>query len=315
MFGGARRKRNAAPATLAFSTIFPPLDTYGIHDWYRGEKLLDSPSHKIHGCTHRRVSVGGKMSDGPQIGDVRTARCPNCAGKRNCDIKGVVREHEEDDENPYWWSRVWYLLQCRGCDTPFVQTISSNSEDYNYDNEGRPSPDYTVKYWPAPAKRKRPEWFDDVFGLSGSKSTDLDEALVEVYKALDNDLRMLAGIGIRTAFDKASEELGVETSHPFVKKLDNLVDGGHIGAVDRDRLSVLVDAGSASAHRGWKPKIETLNTMMDILEHFLYRTFVEPERSRRLDESTQKIKISVPKKNSNSDKKKNDADTKDNAII
>ena len=34
----------------------------------------------------------------------------------------------------------------------------------------------------------------------------------------------------------------------------------------------LVDAGSAAAHRGWKPSFEDLSTMMDVLEQFVHRT-------------------------------------------
>jgi hypothetical protein len=43
------------------------------------------------------------------------------------------------------------------------------------------------------------------------KAHILREAMSEMYVALDNDLMGLSGAAIRTAFDIASELLGIET--------------------------------------------------------------------------------------------------------
>jgi len=233
-----------------------------------------------------------------KIGDKKKAYCVSCGGQRNCLVHGVADEGEEDQEIPWWYTKRWFLLQCCGCDTNFVQTVATHSEDYSTTDDGQNVQNHTITYWPAPSKRKRPDWFEDSFlGLEGNKSSELDLALEKLYGALDAELRLLSAIGVRTVFDVASEVLGVNPSRPFVGKLDDLVDGGHIGSVDRDRLSILVDAGSASAHRGWRPSFEALGTMMDILEHFLFRTFVEPHRRLKLDEKTEAMKGKFPKRN------------------
>jgi hypothetical protein len=117
---------------------------------------------------------------------------------------------------------------------------------------------------------------------------------VELYSALNNDLFILSGIGIRTTFDVASELLGVEPSKTFSEKLDRLVTQEHIGRVDRDRLETILEAGSASAHRGWQPRPDDLNTMMDILEHFISEAFIVPERKRRLDARAAEMRAKVP---------------------
>jgi hypothetical protein len=39
-------------------------------------------------------------------------------------------------------------------------------------------------------------------------------------------------------------------------------------------LSVLADAGSAAAHRGWKPTEDDIDHLMGTLENFLERAFV-----------------------------------------
>ncbi|WP_352923224.1 DUF4145 domain-containing protein [Mesorhizobium sp. M0698] len=116
----------------------------------------------------------------------------------------------------------------------------------------------------------------------------------EVYGALDADLPILAAIGMRTCFDVAAILLGVEGDLPFTKKLDELVQRKKIGGVDKDRLALLVDAGSASVHRGWKPKPKELDTLAEILEHFVFEAFVAPSRRGRLDADAKKLEGNVP---------------------
>lgn len=113
----------------------------------------------------------------------------------------------------------------------------------------------------------------------------------EVYAALDADLNVLAAMGMRIVFDKASGILGVDPALTFEEKLEALVDED-----DRARLETLVDAGSASAHRGWRPSTEDLDTMMDVLESFVHDAFVAPLRKKRLDRRLADIRANVPPK-------------------
>jgi len=76
---------------------------------------------------------------------------------------------------------------------------------------------------------------------------------MEVYGALNANLPILSTIGIRTAFDVASDILKVDQGLTFAEKLDALAAGKHIREVDRERLATAVEAGNASAHCGWKP--------------------------------------------------------------
>lgn len=52
---------------------------------------------------------------------------------------------------------------------------------------------------------------------------------------------------------------------------------------------MLIDAGSAAAHRGWRPKSEELNTLVSLVESFFHRTFV-------LGDAAKKLKEAVPPK-------------------
>ena len=94
--------------------------------------------------------------------------------------------------------------------------------------------------------------------------------------------------------DIAAEILGINPELPFKKKLVELVSSGLIGAVDKNQLEVLVEAGSASAHRGWQPTAEDLMTLMDVLEHFIHEAFIIPKKKRRLQDKVTKMKKTVP---------------------
>jgi hypothetical protein len=96
-------------------------------------------------------------------------------------------------------------------------------------------------------------------------------------------------MGVRTVFDRASELLGVDPTIPFTKKIDALFQGGKIGAEECETLSILTDAGSAAAHRGWRPSVQEMDVMMSLIEAFLYRTFI-------LGDAAKVLKAKVPAK-------------------
>jgi hypothetical protein len=109
--------------------------------------------------------------------------------------------------------------------------------------------------------------------------------LGEVYTALDNNLVILATIGMRTMFDCASQKLGADPNQSFAEKLKELTAGNKIGGEEKEMLSVLADAGSAAAHRGWKPTDEDIDHLMGALENFLERAFVLKHNLRRVKET------------------------------
>lgn len=221
-------------------------------------------------------------SQDPQTNEpitIRKAMCSQCGGERNCDIKGSMVESWEDAGGMVWGQTTWSILQCRGCEHVFCQTVKIFSEDYDHEWDTKAQEDVVVydeivAYWPAISKRKSPDWFQST-GFVGADER-LYDAMRELYVALDNDLIRLASAGVRTAFDIASELLGVNATLTFKEKLDELVVSSRINGVDRERLEALTEAGSASMHRGWLPTPSDLSTMVEILEHFVHRTFVAP---------------------------------------
>jgi hypothetical protein len=202
--------------------------------------------------------------------------CPQCGANRNAE---VLHEHTagwSDEEAGIFGQDTSQMLKCCGCDTVYFEVRSIDSEDY--DQNG---PKERVTYYPAPSKRNEPSWMWEML----MEDDKLHSLLKETYAALNNDARVLAAVGLRTIFDRASEKFGVDPDKSFKAKLDELVTLGKIGQTERDSLDVLTDAGGAAAHRGWKPSVGQLGTLMNIGEAFLYRTIILDAEAQRLKKS------------------------------
>ena len=179
------------------------------------------------------------------------------------------------------------ILECCGCETVYFRRdfwFSEWVEMFDDPITGQPRIEGGVEtsYWPAPVRRNRPKWLDKI-------DRDLGKLLTEMYSALDNDLGVLAAIAARTVFDRASQLLEVDAAASFKDKLDQLKADGKISDDEEGILEVLVDAGSAAAHRGWRPEVDELSTMIEVVESFLHRSFI-------VGGGIEKLKASVPAK-------------------
>lgn len=205
-------------------------------------------------------------------------------------MRGRHRVASADEEDGTSSAETGFILECCGCECVYFRRDFWFSEwetlaEHPVTGEPRLEGGIKTTYWPSPVQRKQPDWAAKVEGAD----PDLGRLLGEMYAALNTDLRVLAAIGARTAFDRSSELLGVDTSLPFRQKLEELVRLGKVGTDEQETIRILVDAGSAAAHRGWRPTAEELNTMMDVIEAFLYRSFI-------VGDGIKKLKVSVPAK-------------------
>lgn len=220
---------------------------------------------------------------------VESGHCPKCGPERFADVKGNLHISEDDPEVGVWLSTTYSILQCRGCATPYFKKSSLFSEDVeHYQNsfgEWETHAPETVNYWPSPARRDKPKWAETI----GAKDSDLGNLLNDVYGALNADLRVPAAIALRTVFDRSAELLGVDPAASFAEKLQELVDQGKISKDEQATLTILTDAGSAAAHRGWRPTVTELETMASIVEAFIHRTFV-------LGDDAKKLQAGIPPK-------------------
>jgi hypothetical protein len=113
--------------------------------------------------------------------------------------------------------------------------------------------------------------------------------LEEVYSALHSDSRCLAMMGARTVLDLVFVDK-VGDVRTFGEKLKALEELGVIGAQNREFLSAAVDAGSAAAHRGFKPNEKDLGLVLDIVENLLQAVYV-------LEDAASELRKRIPTRN------------------
>lgn len=161
---------------------------------------------------------------------------------------------------------------CRGCDEPYFQRKEICSENIDHKQneitgEWEPYLDPTTFYWPSASNREAPTWFHEL----PSVDIVLSDLMNDVYLCLNNDARVPAAIAARTCFDRTMALLNIDPAVSFEEKLKYLLNEGRISESEKEILQLLTDAGSATAHRGWRPKTTELETMMIILEGFLHK--------------------------------------------
>ena len=198
------------------------------------------------------------------------AYCNECGPDRNAIQRASHTVRGSD--GPVSWSDTYEVLECGGCSTLSVRHRFWFSEWDEIDHDPltgdmRMVPGIRTTYWPPPTTRKKPLWADEI------DDEVMREVFEEVYTALNAGLRLLSSIGTRTLLDRAMTLL-VGDDGGFVRKLQLMLEQGFIGETEKDILDAMTDAGSASAHRGHKPSVEHLNTIIDTVENFIHRVFV-----------------------------------------
>lgn len=186
-----------------------------------------------------------------------------CCHRRN--------EHSEDDE--IWWNAEYDLFTCQGCGEVTLRQQEWCSEDH--------PPGPTTSFFPPRVARQTPTWLwsiddEEILGL-----------LKEVYVALQADARRLAMMGCRAILDRLMVQ-AVGDVGSFTKKLDRMVGEHLLSQADRDVLDAAVDAGSASAHRGYQPTPRVLGHVVSIVEHSVQATL--------LPEVAEEIKAKTPER-------------------
>lgn len=175
------------------------------------------------------------------------------------------------------------LLECCGCETVFTQKSSwdeNNIEQwYDYFGEPQSEPIYTKTTLPLPSARTRPDWLDKI----GKINPTLFHIFDETYRCYDERCFILTAIGLRTALDNCVGSIKIDPAKSFQEKLKELKDLGLIGDSEHSALTVLINAGSAAAHRAWSPTEEQTNHLLDVLENFVHRVVVNGQKALEME--------------------------------
>jgi hypothetical protein len=109
--------------------------------------------------------------------------------------------------------------------------------------------------------------------------------LDEVYIAIDHELLTLASMGLRAVIDMVCvDQVGDKGS--FKDKLSALCTADVTTKKQMEILLKVVDSGNASAHRGFKPDAEDIDTALGIVEHLLSSVYLHPQSAAELAKKT-----------------------------
>jgi hypothetical protein len=134
--------------------------------------------------------------------------------------------------------------------------------------------------------RQAPDWISDLDAKTGS-------LFKEVIAAVNHSLFVVASTGVRTLLDVLMTDT-VGDMGSFSEKLAAMKNEGYIDDLEHQTLLPVIEAGHASAHRGFVPSRPVLNDMIDITEHLLEKIEIAPKKKAELANKAAAIKEVVP---------------------
>jgi hypothetical protein len=184
--------------------------------------------------------------------------CRRCGLATNHVIKHV--ETVANDAERAFLDDRYEVVKCLGCDCVTIRHLFSEL-DY-IDDEIKTN----AVFYPPLTFRKWPEW---------AKSLDqtLQDLLYQVYVAVHNKLNRLAAMGIRAILEylMVSQQTDKGTFH---ENLEAFEKSGAISTAQKETLRIILDAGSATIHRGYNPQEIDVISILDITELVLKDIFV-----------------------------------------
>jgi len=202
--------------------------------------------------------------------------CKECSRETLHSIVSSFSESSSEDcggGNSVDWNCDNQTIQCLGCETVSFRTISSCSEDMDYDHDGPYYPE-TIKYYPGRTEN-----------LKSIDSYLLPHSIQPIYKetvlSIENEQYVLAGIGIRAIVETICKALDAD-GRDLYNKIDSLKDKSIVtpeGAKILHKLRVL---GNDAAHEVKAHNSRQLELAMQIIEHMLDGTYIIPARVQQV---------------------------------
>lgn len=226
--------------------------------------------------------------------------CPECGPQRAGKVIAEVARNSTEFDGTLWSKSRHQMVECLGCKALVHRILTQSSEDEDYEFDGTTGTytttdhPWTATQWQFVKFISSPQWLPTVYVKDRILGTILDEVLFSINARLNT----LATIGMRTAFDRCCRFANLDESKSFAVKVVMLGSAGFITNRDKSYLDLLVEAGNASAHRGWEPTSKQTIELFRILEDLILRVVVDPQ-----GQLSREIKRRIPKRTSNRSKR------------
>jgi hypothetical protein len=195
----------------------------------------------------------------------------------NFDTNAIYAAEKETELGWVVEKKDFIFSTCKGCDSNNLEVIT-----YHIGPNGKER-EVNKNLLPGKSKKQIETW---IFKLN----KQYIELLSEVYGAFNNYNYILAMMGLRTVIDIfIVENIGDKGS--FKQKLKLLKSDGYISNGQFELLDMSIEAGNASAHRGYKPSEESLISVMEVVEHLLKPLALQSKISKLKNEIPHRNKI------------------------
>lgn len=162
------------------------------------------------------------------------------------------------------------FIECQVCQQTRIRVTQWNSEN-DVDS---------IVFHPPASKHKAPPWLREL-------PPEYRYLALEIYSALDAESYSLALMGARALLDVYVSR-HTDVPNDFRKKLDDLCKQGALSAKHAEILWPAFDAGSAAAHRGYRPSECNVITAVQVVENLIQQEV--------LGEQTQKLQAETPRR-------------------
>lgn len=205
--------------------------------------------------------------------------CNTCQGERLHEILCKANSSDIDDETGIGMYYYHEMLQCCGCQNVVLRRISHFSEDAHED--------VTVELFPPSISRRSPRWLDDL--KEERKTRVIHDLLVEVYIGVQNGMRQLATMGIRSVLELVMIR-SVGDQGRFKDTLASFAEKTGLSGDQVRILETVLDAGHAAVHREYQPTVNDLHTCIDIAEAIVQSVYILPKQAAELKKRVPKRK-------------------------
>jgi hypothetical protein len=211
--------------------------------------------------------------------DVIEAPCRRCGVESNhmilTDVELQIREESAEDSSGS--DLDYQIIQCKGCDTiSFRMAYFNSSAVFHIEGESECyKEEYLVSedYFPSPFKER--ECIDN----SGWLPDKLQNIYKETLQALNNDQRVLAGIGIRVIIETVCKDKNATGDNLF-KKIDSLVKKKVLSQENSEVLHRIRNLGNNAAHDVFIHEHDQLSVAFDVVEHLIEGTYILPRLAK-----------------------------------
>ena len=193
--------------------------------------------------------------------NIKTSHNVKCSIQNNF-CHGFGYDEQLGYEPSHDWLEVYEIIECKGCKTISFRKLGV----YDYPDdcvenlyplriEGRKGLDEDTDYLPVDVKR----------------------IYLETLKALNSEMPILTGIGLRALVETVCKEKKAKGGNLYTK-IDNLIKLNVLTINDATILHKIRTLGNDSAHEVKPHSKKSLGLAMDVVEHLLTTVYILPKK-------------------------------------